>query len=113
MRTPLVLIMTWRIGRALHGVEDGEEIRVDGRLAAGELDEIGLALACDQCVQHALDLGERPVAAVDVGRIGKADRASEVAGFVDLDDREAAVLLVVGAQPAIERAAGFGAGLAF
>ena len=43
--------------------------------------------------------------------IGEADRAGEIARLVDLDDREAAVLLVVGAEPAIERATGLGAGL--
>jgi len=40
-----------------------------------------------------------------VTRVGKAHRAIEVAAGVDLDDPEAGVLLVVGAQAAVERAA--------
>ena len=49
--------------------------------------------------------------AVPLGRgIGEAHRAGEVAGLVDLDDGEARMLLVVGAEAAIPRAAALGAG---
>src|ERR1700677_4080875 len=41
----------------------------------------------------------------------EADRAGEVAVLVDLDEREAGMLLVVGAEPAIIGAAVFGPGL--
>ena len=70
--------------------------------------QIGLALALDQGIQHAFDRGERQVAAMHVFRIRKADRAGEVAGGVDLDDRQAAMLFVIGAEAAIERAARLG-----
>jgi hypothetical protein len=39
------------------------------------------------------------------GRLRKADRAGEIAGLVDFDDGQAGVLLVVGAQAAVMRAA--------
>src|SRR6185436_15711074 len=58
-----------------------------------------------------LDLIDAAMAAVHIGGVGEAHRAGEVARFVDLDDREAAVLLMVGAQAAVERAAGLGPGL--
>ena len=55
MRMPLVLIITWRIGRAPHRVEDGEELRMQRRLAARDLHQVGLAFARHQRVEHALD----------------------------------------------------------
>ena len=96
---------------ALHRVEDREELGMDRGFAARELDEIGLAFARHQRIEHRLDLGERTVAAVHVGGVREAHRAGEVARLVDLDDRQAAVLFVIGAQPAIERAPRLGAGL--
>ena len=49
--------------------------------------------------------------AVPLGRgIGEAHRTGEVAGLVDLDDGQARMLLVVGAEAAIPRAAALGAG---
>src|SRR5215203_230385 len=44
--------------------------------------------------------------------VGEADRAVEVAGGVDLDDPEAGVLGVLGADPAVARAAQLDRGLA-
>ena len=49
--------------------------------------------------------------AMDVGGVGEADRAGEVAGLIDFDDREAAVLLMIGAKAAVEGTAGLGTGL--
>ena len=84
---------------------------MDGGFAAGNLYEVGHALAGDQRVQHALDLGQAAMT-VPLGRgIGEADRAGEVAGFVDLDDRQAGMLLVVGAKPAVPWAAALGPGV--
>src|SRR5258708_1001958 len=42
-------------------------------------------------------------------RLGEAYRAGEVAVLVDLDQRQTRMLLVIGTQPAIVRAAVFGA----
>ena len=69
IRTPLVLIIRWRIGRARAAATISQNKRVDGRLAAGQLDQVGLALGLDHRVEHRLDLGQRPVAAL-------ADRAN-------------------------------------
>ena len=95
----------------LHRIQDSKEFRVDSRLAARDLDQIGLALARHQRIEHRLDLAERKMRTVDIGGIGEADRAGEVARLVDLDQRQAAVLFVIGTQPAIERTACLGAGL--
>ena len=108
MRTPLVLTMMWRIGRGAGGGDDLPELGMDGRLAAGELDEVGLALGRDHRVEHRLDLGQRAVAALPDRAVGEADRAGEVAGVVDLDDGQAAMLLVIGAEAAIPGAAALG-----
>jgi hypothetical protein len=43
----------------LGGVEDLPELRVDRRLAAGDLDDVGLAFVADYAVHHELDLLER------------------------------------------------------
>jgi hypothetical protein len=43
--------------------------------------------------------------------VGKADGACEVAGLVDVDERQAGVLFVIRAQAAVIGAAQFGAGL--
>ena len=88
--------------------DDVENLRVDGRLAAGDLHEVGHAFARDQRVEHEIDLGERPVQRALGARIGEADRAGEVARLVDVDQREAGVLLVVRAEAAIVGAAELG-----
>ena len=60
--------------------DDLPELGMDGRLAAGKLDQIGLALGLDHRVEHRLDLGERPVVAAADRAVGEADRAGQVAG---------------------------------
>ena len=82
---------------------------MDGRLAAGYLQEVRLALARHQRVHHAFDLGERAGGRSWRRRIGEAHRAGEVARLVDVDQREAGVLLVVGAEAAVVGAAELGA----
>ncbi len=85
-----------------------EDLRMDRRLAARELHHLRLALGGDEAAEHEVDLLERQRVAVAVGvvaGVGEADRAVEVAGGVHLDDREAGVLLVLGAQAAVERTA--------
>ena len=88
--------------------DDLPELRMDGRLAAGELDQVRLALGRDHRVEHRLDLGQALVPALSHRAVGEADRAGEVAGIVDLDDAQAAMLLVVGTEAAIPRAAALG-----
>jgi hypothetical protein len=102
---PLVFSITWRIGRRRAARTMSMILRVQRRLTAGNLQQIRLAFAFDQQVEHRLDFGETALPGPVRRRIGEADRASQVAVFVDLDQRQAAVLLVVGAEPAIVRAA--------
>ncbi|GMO61228.1 hypothetical protein BwSG20_16410 [Bradyrhizobium ottawaense] len=92
-----------------HRVQDREEIRMQRRFAAGDLHEIGLALACDQRVQHLLDCRERGKFRSCRRGFRKADRAGEVAVLGDLDQRQAGMLLVVGTETAIIGTAEFGA----
>ena len=76
------------------------------RLAAGDLHDVRLALVADDGVEHALDCSAS--GAVSLPRraaVGVADRAAQVAGVGDLDQRQARVLLVVGAEAAVVRAA--------
>ena len=90
-------------GRArIHKVDD---LRMDGGLAAGELHHFGVPFGTDKVVQHRFDFFQRQTEAGT--RIGKAERAVHVAGAVDLDDAQAGVLLMVGAQAAIVRTAVF------
>ena len=94
-----------------HRIENGEEIRMQGRLAARQLHQVRLAFARHQHVEHTLNSREGQVRGLLRRGIGKADRAGEIAVLVDLDQRQAGMLLVVGAEPAVERAAEFGAAL--
>ena len=99
----------------LRGGQHVEDLRVDRRLAARQLHRLRLPLRGDERVQHRLDLRERQRVAVGLmpgARLGEADRAVEVAAGVDLDDPEARVLGVLGADAAVARAALAGRGLA-
>ena len=96
---------------ALCGGDDREQLRVQGRLAAADLQQIGLAFAGDQRVEHALDYSERQLPGQCRRRTGETGRACQVAGLVDLDQRQATVLLVIGTEAAVVRTAPVDAGL--
>ena len=98
-------------GAALGGVEDFEELRVDGGLAAGDLDDVGLGFVGDDAVEHAFDLVEGFVLGAVGAGLRVADGAGEVAGVADLEEGEAGVLLVVGAEAAVVGAAVFDGGV--
>ena len=105
---PLVLSITSGIPRAFAAASMSRICGMDRRLAARQLHRLGLALGGDERVQHRLDLLERERVAVGLvagARLGEADRAVEVAAGVDLDDPEAGVLGVLGADAAVARAA--------
>src|SRR5215207_9077568 len=92
----------------LGGRQHVEDLRVDRGLTAGELNRLGFALGPDEGVQHRLDLLQRqavPVLLRPRAGVGEADRAVEVAGGVDLDDPQAGVLGVLGADATVTRAA--------
>jgi len=86
-------------------VDEREDVLVNGRFAAGEHHDLGLALTGDERVEHggALVDGDRVPVGLVPG-VGETDRAVQVAVRVDLDDAEAGVLFVLGAQPAVQRA---------
>lgn len=95
--------------------EHVEDLGMDRRLAARQLHRFGLSLRGDERIQHRLDLRERERVAVGLmpgAGLGEADRAVEVAAGVDLDDPEAGVLGVLGADAAVARTALVGRGLA-
>ena len=103
-RMPLVLIITMSIGCSQAYSRIAEELGVDRRLAAGELQHLGAALDLDQPVDRAAALLEaQMLAARPAG--GVAHRAVEVARRGDLDQADAGVLLVLGAQAAVVGAA--------
>ena len=91
--------------------DDVEDLRVDGRLAAGNLQEVRFAFARHQPVEHALNLGERPMIGLRRAGIGEADGAGKVARLVHVDEGEARMLLVVGTEAAVVGATEFGARL--
>ena len=94
-----------------HRIEDRKEIRMQGRLATGNLHQIGLAFACHQRVEHFLDGAERRETCSLRQGFGEAHRAGQVAVFGDLDQGQAGMLFMVRTQPAIERTAEFGVAL--
>src|SRR4051794_37613964 len=96
---------------ALRELKNFQDLRMDGRFAAGNLHQIRLALAFDQGLEHRVYFGERAVARLLRRGVGEANRAGEVALVVDLDQREAGMLLVIGAKTAIVGAAAFRAAL--
>src|SRR4029077_15596942 len=83
------------------GVQNIEDLRVQGRFAAGQLQEVGLPLALDEEVEHGFNFHQTALPLLLRRGTGKAGRARQVAVLVDFDQREAAVLLVVRAYAAI------------
>jgi len=81
------------------------EVGVDGGLAAGDLDDVGVAFVANDVVEHEGDLFERAVGGAVRAGVGVADGAFEVAVVGDLEEREAGVLFVVGAEAAVVGAA--------
>ena len=81
--------------------DDVKDPRVQRRLAAGDLQQVRLAFALDQQIEHALDLGERALTRTQRRRAGETGRAGQIAVLVDLDQRQAAVLLVIRTEAAI------------
>lgn len=86
----------------LGGVDELEELFVDGRFATEEHHHFGFTLGGNERVEHPFTLRRGDGVAVGlVARVGETDRAVQVAVCVDLDQPQAGVLLVVRAQPAV------------
>ncbi len=90
---------------AARGIEHLEELRMQGRLAPGQLDHVGLAFGLHHGIEHALDGREIAVARAMRTGIGVADRATQVAVVGQFDQRQAGMLHVFRTQAAVVRAA--------
>ena len=80
-------------------------LRMDRRLAAGELHQLRISFGGDKAIENVFHFFERQTEAR--AGLGETQRTRHVAGAVDLDDAETSVLLVIGTQTAIVRAAVF------
>ena len=92
-------------GAAAAGVQDLEELGVQGGLTAAELHHVRFALVGHDGVKHALQGGQVPHAAALGAALGIADGAAQVAVVRDLQQSQAAVLLMVRAEAAVVGAA--------
>src|SRR5579864_1518689 len=88
-------------GTSLSHLHNLKKIRVHRGLSTGELDYIGMAFVADDCVQHFFDLLERAELVALRAAGGVADGTTQVAVIANLNQREAGVLLVVGAEAAV------------
>src|SRR3546814_2352839 len=82
---------------------------MQGRLAARDLQQVRLAFSGDQGVHHRVDGGEIAAVLRRRRRTRETGRTGEIAVRVDIKDSQARVLLVIGAQAAIEGTAKIGA----
>ena len=91
--------------------DDLQDLRMDCGFTAGQLQKVGLALAGHQRIHHPFNFCQRPMGSLRRGTVGKADRTGEIARLVHINQRQARMLLVVRAEPAIIGAAKLRAGL--
>ena len=105
MRMPLVLTIRCRIGRALRRVRS----RKTAGCNVGSPPEICTTSASPSLATIASSIRsnfvERTVLDARSDRFRVADRTSQVAMIIDLDDRQTRVLHVIGTQAAVVRAA--------
>src|SRR5436189_92277 len=78
----------------LSNPENVDNLRMYRGLPTTNLDEVGLPFTSNQCVQHALNFGQRTPALTSGRRIGKTHGTGEIAFIVHLDQCQTAVLLV-------------------
>ena len=88
-------------GARLGHLDNPKKIRMYGGLAAGELDYVGMAFVANDCVEHLFNLLQVAELLALGAAGGVADGTAQVAVVADLDEGEAGVLLVVGAEAAI------------
>src|SRR5713226_4385446 len=92
-------------GPSFSELENGEEIGMYGGLTATDLHDVGLSFVAHDSVEHFFDERERAMLEPLRAARGVTHGATQVAGVGDLDEREAGMLLVIGAQAAVVRAA--------
>ncbi len=78
-----------------------DNLWMDGRLAAGELDDLGIAFCANVVVEHRFYFFQRQTEARLC--IREAERAVHIAGAVHFNDAQACVLLMVRTKAAIVR----------
>ncbi len=88
----------------LRKIENFEELRMECGLAAGNLHNVRMGLVSHDRVQHAFDLFERTKLLPLGAAFGVTYWAAQIAGIADFHQREARVLLMVGAKSAVIRA---------
>ena len=87
----------------LRGSHELDDLRMNGRLAARELDHLGIAFGAHVIVENLLHFFQGQ--AESWTGIGEAQRTIHVAGAVHFDDAQAGVLLMIRAQSAVVRTA--------
>src|SRR5260370_36651969 len=85
--------------------ENGEEFGMYGGFTAADLHDVGLSFVAHDGVEHFLDERERAMREALGTARGVAHGAAQVAGVGDLDERQAGMRLVIGAQATVVRAA--------
>ena len=88
-------------GSALGCVQHFEELGVECGFAARYLHDVRLRFIRDDAVEHALDLVESLELATVGSGLRVADGTGKIAGVADFQERQAGVLLVVGAEAAV------------
>ena len=89
-----------------------DDVGVDGGLTAREHDHFGVAFGSDEGVECRLHMRQSEREAVRLmARVSEAHRTVEIACGVHLDDPQAGVLLMIGTQTTVERAAALYGGL--
>ena len=85
----------------LREFENLEKIGMNGGFAAGNLHDVGMAFVANDGIEHFFDEREGPMLQALWATGGITDGATQIAGVGDFDERDAGMLLVVGAEPAI------------
>src|SRR6266851_5033026 len=94
-------------GSRLGQFQHGEEVRMQRRLAPGNLHYVGLAFVADDSVKQLLDVRERAVLHPCRSAARVTDGAGKVTVVVDFDQRKTGMLLVVGTEAAVVGASPF------
>ena len=89
----------------LGGCQDSQNLRVDGRFAAANLNDFRLAFSFQKTIKNRLYLCQAQV--ISGTRVSKAGRTRKVAASGDFNKTDTGVLLVLRTQTAIKGAALF------
>jgi hypothetical protein len=85
----------------LREFEDLKKVGMNRRFAAGNLHDVGMSFVANDGIEHFFDERERAMLQTFRATGGIADGTAEIAGVGDFDERDAGMLLVIGAEAAI------------